>query len=169
MIATVYSRLTFTKGTYGMRILLFAAFNAVLTMAWAQSPDGRMTFQSLCSGCHGVDGNGGEHAPSILPASPRRTMKALTRIIREGVPRKGMPAFKQLPDAELRALVAYMRTLQQRRGGRRGDARPATRSAYGWHGTRRLRARPHRPRVAAAHRRSADSSVAQSRANSIAG
>ena len=51
-----------------MRFLLFAAFNAISTVAWAQSPDGRMTFQSLCSGCHGTDGNGGEHAPSILPS-----------------------------------------------------------------------------------------------------
>ena len=97
-----------------MRILLFAAFNAVLTMAWAQSPDGRMTFQSLCSGCHGTDGNGGEHAPSILPSLAAKNDEGITLIVREGVPRKGMPAFKQMPEADLRALVAYMRTLQRR-------------------------------------------------------
>ena len=151
-----------------MRFLLFAAFNAVLTVAWAQSPDGRMTFQSLCSGCHGVDGNGGEHAPSILPSLATNNDEGITRIIRDGVPRKGMPAFKQLPEADLRALVAYMRTLQRRRGGRRGaPVRQRVRLTDGIR-TRRLRARSHRPRVAAAHRRSAHSSVAQSRANSTA-
>jgi alcohol dehydrogenase (cytochrome c) len=103
-----------------MRILLFAAFHAVLTMAWGQSPEGRMTFQSLCSGCHGTDGNGGEHAPSILPSLATKNDEGITLIVREGVQRKGMPAFKQLPETDLRGLVAYMRTLQQRRGGRRG-------------------------------------------------
>src|SRR4051812_46040551 len=104
-----------------MRIVWLAAFQAVLTIAWAQAPDGRMTFQSLCSGCHGTDGNGGEHAPSILPALVAKDDEGIALIIREGVPRKGMPAFKQLAEGELRPLVAYMRTLQQqRRGGRRG-------------------------------------------------
>ena len=58
------------KVMYRMRILLFVALQAVLTMAWGQSPDGRSTFQSLCSGCHGTDGNGGEHAP-VHTAQPR--------------------------------------------------------------------------------------------------
>jgi alcohol dehydrogenase (cytochrome c) len=46
----------------------------------------------------------------------------LTAIIREGVPRKGMPAFKQLPAAEVTEIVGFMRSLQQARraaGGRR--------------------------------------------------
>ena len=87
-------------------------------------------FQSLCSGCHGTDGNGGEHAPSILPSLATKNDEGITLIVREGVPRKGMPAFKQLPEADLRALVAYMRTMQQRRGGRRGASRPAAGAAY---------------------------------------
>ncbi|HYI96145.1 MAG TPA: c-type cytochrome, partial [Bryobacteraceae bacterium] len=103
-----------------MRILLFAAFSSVLTIAWGQSPGGRATFQSLCSGCHGVDGNGGEHAPSILPSLAANNDEGITRIIRDGVPRKGMPAFKQLPETDLSTLVAYVRTLQRRPGGRRG-------------------------------------------------
>src|SRR3982751_3410109 len=96
-----------------MRILLFGLFYATAIVSWAQSPGGRMTFQSLCSGCHGTDGNGGEHAPSILPALVAKDDEGITLIIREGVPRKGMPAFKQLAEGELRPLVAYMRTLQQ--------------------------------------------------------
>ena len=145
-----------------MRNILFvAAFQAISAVAWAQSPDGRTTFQSLCSGCHGTDGNGGEHAPSILPSLATKNDEELTRIVREGVPRKGMPAFKQMPDADLRALVALYADppAAARRPPR--NARPAKRTADGWYGTGRLRARPHRPGVAAADRRSAHSPVAQ--------
>ena len=101
-------------------LLFFAALQAVPAVAWAQSPEGRTTFQSLCSGCHGTDGNGGEHAPSILTSLATKNDEELTRIVREGVPRKGMPAFKQIGDADMRTLVAFMRTMGQRRGGRRG-------------------------------------------------
>src|SRR4029453_15302846 len=103
-----------------MRVLFVSAFLVIPAMAWAQAPDGRAVFQSLCSGCHGVDGNGGEHAPSIMPVLAARNDAEITTIIREGVPRKGMPAFKQLPDPDLRALLAHMRAIQPRRGGRRG-------------------------------------------------
>ena len=95
-----------------MKLFLLAASASI---ALAQSPDGRAAFQSRCSGCHGTDGNGGEHAPSILPTLATRNDEELGLIIRDGVPRKGMPAFKQLPETETRALVGFMRTLQQRR------------------------------------------------------
>lgn len=101
-----------------MRTLFFAAFCA--TAALAQSPEGRAAFQSRCSGCHGADGNGGEHAPSVLASVASKNDGELASIIRDGVPRKGMPGFQQLPEAEVRALVAYMRTLQAPRRGRRG-------------------------------------------------
>lgn len=88
----------------------------------AQSPDGRTVYQTRCSGCHGTDGNGGEHAPTILPTLAAKNDDEVTTIIREGVPRKGMPGFKQLPGGEVTSLVAYLRTLQQARRGRRAPA-----------------------------------------------
>lgn len=93
--------------------------SGAVTLAWAQAPDGRVSFQGRCSGCHGADGNGGEHAPSIRPSLATKNNDELKRIIREGVPRKGMPAFQQLPEAELSALIAHMRSLPR---GRRGAA-----------------------------------------------
>lgn len=102
--------------------LLFFAFTA---LAWAQSsPDGAAAYQKSCAVCHGVDANGGEHAPSIMTTLATRNDGEVAVIIRDGVPRKGMPAFKQLPDGEVTALVSYLRSLQQRRagGGRRGFA-----------------------------------------------
>ncbi len=101
-----------------MKLFLLAASASI---ALAQSPDGRAAFQSRCSGCHGTDGNGGEHAPSILPTLATRNDEELGLIIRDGVPLKGMPAFKQLPETETRALVGFMRTLQQ---GRRRRGAP---------------------------------------------
>ena len=91
-----------------------AAFQAGLVTTWAQSPDGQKTFQSLCPGCHGADGNGGEHAPSIVASLAAEKTKAHA-IVRDGIPLKGMPAFKQLPEARCSGLVAHMRSLQPRR------------------------------------------------------
>lgn len=98
-----------------MRFLLFF----VTLAAFAQAPDGRAAFQSRCSVCHGTDGNGGEHAPSVFPVLAVRNDDELAAIIRDGVPRKGMPAFKQLADAEVKSLVAHMRALGAARRGRR--------------------------------------------------
>lgn len=94
-----------------MKIYLLAA--AVATGAFAQSG-----FQGRCSVCHGLDGNGGEHAPSIMPALAAKNDDELAAVIRDGVPRKGMPAFAQMPAEEVKAIVAAMRGMQQRR--RRG-------------------------------------------------
>ncbi len=96
-------------------ILLFAC----ASIALAQAPDGRASFLNRCSGCHGADGNGGEHAPSIRPSLASKNDEELKSIIRDGVPRKGMPAFQQLQPADFTALVAYMRAMPR---GRRGFA-----------------------------------------------
>ena len=101
-----------------MRILRFAVFHTIAVLSWAQSPDGRTAFQSLCSGCHGADGNGGEHAPSIVASLAVRSEAQLAAIVRDGLPLKGMPAFKQLNDAQMTALITHIRGLQPRRGRR---------------------------------------------------
>jgi alcohol dehydrogenase (cytochrome c) len=103
-----------------MRIWWIVIFLAVAAMGWGQAPDGRTVFQGQCAVCHGVDGNGGEHAPSILVSLATRSDDELTQVIREGVPRKGMPAFQQMADADVKAVVGFMRVLQQARRGRRG-------------------------------------------------
>jgi alcohol dehydrogenase (cytochrome c) len=95
-------------------------------MAMAQAPDGRLAFQGRCSGCHGTDGNGGEHGPSILAGLQSRTDQELTAFLREGVPLRGMPAFNDVPDAEMRALAGFLRTIvPPRRGGGGGRGAPA--------------------------------------------
>src|SRR2546423_14902368 len=83
----------------------FVAFLGLIGMAVAQTPDGRSAFQSRCSGCHGTDGNGGEHGPSILAGGQSRNDAELTAFLRTGVPLRGMPAFPDIPEAEISALT----------------------------------------------------------------
>ena len=110
---------TFHKeGILRKLIFFLLALEAVLTTVWAQVPDGRSAFQLRCAGCHGADANGGEHAPTILPALGLKSDEELTTILIDGVPRKGMPSFKQLPEGETKALVAFLRSIAPRR--RRG-------------------------------------------------
>src|SRR5690349_4428832 len=88
-------------------------------IAFGQPTTGRVSFQNRCAGCHGSDGNGGEHGPSILARLQRTTSDPeLTTFLNAGVPLRGMPAFSNVPAAEMSELVAFMRTLTQRRGRR---------------------------------------------------
>src|SRR2546426_9886296 len=80
--------------------------------ALAQPPDpGRAQYESRCSRCHGGDGNGGELGPSILARLPSRDDAELAELIREGLPRAGMPGFP-MAEGDLRALMAFLRTLR---------------------------------------------------------
>src|SRR5271165_670667 len=103
-----------------MRIWWFAASLAAVGAALAQTPEGRSSFQNRCAVCHGTDGNGGEHAPSILSPVQRRNDQELVALLREGVPLGGMPAFNDVPETEMRSLVGFLRTLVPPRGGRGG-------------------------------------------------
>src|SRR3954452_8887622 len=100
-----------------MFIRISAVCLALAGAALGQSPEGRASFQSRCSGCHGTDGNGGEHGPSILARLQRSNDQELTAFLREGVPLRGMPAFSDLSNTEMSAVVGYLRTLAPR--GRR--------------------------------------------------
>ncbi len=86
------------------------------SLALAQSPEaGRKHFDSRCVSCHGGDGTGGEHGPAIVNRLGSRSDEQLATVIREGLPTRGMPAFK-LPDGEMKDLIAFMRTLRPQRG-----------------------------------------------------
>jgi alcohol dehydrogenase (cytochrome c) len=100
-----------------MRIAATAAALATVAMAAAaiaQSPappPGRVTFERLCARCHGGDGRGGEMGPGIVSRLAMRTDADLATVVRDGLPARGMPGHP-LPDADLQALVAFVRTLR---------------------------------------------------------
>ena len=75
---------------------------------------GKNLFESSCAVCHGLDGGGGEHAPSIgrLSAAKSKSDADLARILRDGIPNKGMPPFRSLGDIQLSSVLSYLRSLQ---------------------------------------------------------
>jgi cytochrome c oxidase cbb3-type subunit III len=75
---------------------------------------GKQTFSSSCAGCHGLDGRGGERAPNIAenPKVQRLADSEIFHIIENGVPGAGMPGFHALESSQIKAVVAYLRTLQ---------------------------------------------------------
>jgi cytochrome c oxidase cbb3-type subunit III len=74
---------------------------------------GAQQFQANCAGCHGADGKGGEKGPAIatLPGVVALSETELIKIVRDGT-NAGMPSFERLGDAEISAVVDYLRTLQ---------------------------------------------------------
>ncbi|MGH9162533.1 MAG: PQQ-binding-like beta-propeller repeat protein, partial [Vicinamibacteraceae bacterium] len=97
-----------------MRLLLCAVLCLLLGSASALAQDedvGRRQYESLCARCHGGDGNGGELGPAIVTRVATRTDEELATLVREGLPRVGMPSF-DLSDEELRGLIAALRALR---------------------------------------------------------
>jgi alcohol dehydrogenase (cytochrome c) len=82
------------------------AFFACLALC-AQAQDGPNLFATRCAGCHGADGAGGEHAPTIV----EKTRRDLRDTIKDGIQAGGMPAFS-FTDPEMTALVAYIGELR---------------------------------------------------------
>lgn len=88
---------------------------------------GKQQFESLCAGCHGMAGAGGERGPSLVhPRSSRaRTAEGLRELIRHGNPGAGMPAFP-LPEPALRGISAYLLSLQAAAGKQEAPERSVT-------------------------------------------
>lgn len=93
----------------------------------ARAPgEGSQTFASRCGMCHGLDGHGGEHAPDITSAAVTELSDAdLRRILQNGIPAQGMPAFAALGPAVIKSMVAYLRVLQGRAGITAVNGNPA--------------------------------------------
>jgi cytochrome c oxidase cbb3-type subunit 3 len=72
--------------------------------------EGRRLFLQNCAHCHGDDARGDE-GPSLYDL--RKSDERINRLVREGI--KGeMPAFKnKLNEANVAALIAFLRTLKE--------------------------------------------------------
>ncbi|MFN7133590.1 MAG: c-type cytochrome, partial [Myxococcales bacterium] len=91
---------------------------------------GRELFRQRCAVCHGREGRGdGPNAKFLVPRPralaseplklaitdgvPREPTDAeLRRAIRDGLPGSAMPRFRALPEAELEAIIAFVRALR---------------------------------------------------------
>ncbi len=77
---------------------------------WAQERSGESLFRERCSECHGTDAKGvAGHDLTRLWASGA-TDERVFQTIRQGVPNTIMPS-SSAPDADLRSLVTYLRSL----------------------------------------------------------
>ena len=91
-------------------IVLAAAALLLPTASRAQSAAGRQTYETRCARCHGGDATGGESGPNIVQRIDERDDMELAAFLHTGRPSNGMPAF-DLPQGDMQALVAYLRTL----------------------------------------------------------
>jgi cbb3-type cytochrome c oxidase subunit I len=79
---------------------------------------GATLFAANCASCHGVAGRGdGEASVSLLPkpanlTAARFSDERLSSVLWNGVVGSAMPPWRQLPTEDLRALVAYVHSLQ---------------------------------------------------------
>ncbi len=115
---------SFRKGWRILPLSLFILTSILLGQAESQntaakktsptSAPGKQAFASTCSGCHGLDGKGGERAPNIAerPNVQRLTDAQISHIIENGITGTGMPAFHTLTAPQVKSIVAYLRTLQ---------------------------------------------------------
>lgn len=88
-------------------VLLFLLF---LSMNAYSAPHGDSLYATYCSACHGSDGNGGVGVPIALPAFLDSVSDDyLKKTIRNGRPGRIMPAFETLSDAQVAAIVKYVR------------------------------------------------------------
>jgi alcohol dehydrogenase (cytochrome c) len=93
--------------------LLFAATLFAQGSQASSADHGAQQFVATCAGCHGLDGAGSAKGASIIvPRVIALSDADLVRIVRDGVPGKGMPG-SQLANQEIQGVVRYLRTLQQ--------------------------------------------------------
>ncbi|MEJ2576085.1 MAG: c-type cytochrome [Gammaproteobacteria bacterium] len=88
-------------------LLLGAAF-AAPTFAVA-APDGRVLYREHCSACHQTEGRGGIGLPLSRVVLASVSDDYLLKTVRLGRPGRIMPAFEALSDAQVAAIVAYIR------------------------------------------------------------
>jgi mono/diheme cytochrome c family protein len=100
-------------------------------IARGQLAHGQRVYAKQCQACHGVDGNGNGPVAYALNPKPRNYQEAkfkfastprgykprrddLIRIIRRGAKGTSMPAFRLMPDEDVKAVVDYVMALTSR-------------------------------------------------------
>ena len=89
-------------------VLLLPFLALVPQLALAQQP-----FVTHCATCHGEDGRGTARGPGLAmnPRVAEQTVEQLRAYLERGNPGAGMPAFADLPAADLLALARYLRRI----------------------------------------------------------
>jgi cytochrome c oxidase cbb3-type subunit III len=99
----------------GMLLFLFSP--RVIHSQGDSTVAGARRYAQFCSACHGADGKGGDKATALAtnPDVMSRSDTELFRIVHDGTP-QGMPPFAQIGDANLAAVIHFIRSLQETGG-----------------------------------------------------
>jgi cytochrome c oxidase cbb3-type subunit III len=94
--------------------ILFGCASLRLQAQRSDAVQGAQRFMEYCAGCHGADGRGGDKAPPLVSASKTANLSdsELFRIVHDGT-KGGMPPFGQIGDANIRAVLLFLRRLQE--------------------------------------------------------
>ncbi|RMG29334.1 MAG: DUF302 domain-containing protein [Gammaproteobacteria bacterium] len=97
--------------SFRLLFLLLLCLPGGPAVAAGQAPDGARLYAQHCSACHGTNGRGGVGVPLALPDFQAVASDDYFRTtIRMGRPGRVMPAFTQLSDAEIDAIVRHIRS-----------------------------------------------------------
>ena len=92
-----------------MHLILIAVF-VIATGVVQAAPDGARLYAMHCAVCHGDKGTGGVGIPLAMPSFLESVDdEFLRKTIRHGRPGRVMPAFPSLSDAQLNAIVGFIR------------------------------------------------------------
>lgn len=93
-------------------LVALAAPREAAAQSQADVAAGKTLFGALCVTCHGFEGTGGSGPPLNRPKLVNAPDDAALRaIISDGIPNRGMPRVRRTTESELRALVAYVRSI----------------------------------------------------------
>jgi cytochrome c oxidase cbb3-type subunit III len=108
-------------GMSGHRLarFIFCTMFVVVSTLWGahgqrnDPTEGSRRFMEYCAGCHGDDGKGGSRVVSLATTLSvmTRSDEELARIVHDGTT-EGMPPFAQIGDANIRAVVHYLRIIE---------------------------------------------------------
>ena len=112
------------KNTLSKWTLALAAVGIIATATAVRAADGASVYTDNCAKCHGMEGKGdtkmgtklGCKDLSSAAVQAALTDAAATKAIKEGVKeddKTKMKAFEDLSDADVSAVVAYVRTLKK--------------------------------------------------------
>jgi cytochrome c oxidase cbb3-type subunit I/II len=103
----------------------------VSDIQWTRVWAGKQVYETYCSGCHGLKGDGKGPANAMLSVMPRNFTKAmfkfistpagslpadadLHRTLLRGIPRTSMPSWAMLPETDRANVIEYIKTFSER-------------------------------------------------------